>query len=283
MEVYKIDAGNFKLDGGAMFGVVPKTLWSKKIPADELNLCSWKMRCLLIKDGKRLILVDTGMGAKQSEKWLGYYYRHGEGDLISSIRNQGFHESEVTDVVLSHLHFDHAGGAVSWNKDKTVYVPTFTNAKYWTHSDHWQWAVNPNDREKATFLKENLLPLYEHEQLHFIDKEEGALGNQIAFITADGHTEKMLMPLITIQKQKMLFVADTIPSHAHVHIPYVMGYDVRPLQTMTEKKTLLDKAIKEDWLLYYDHDPFYDVSKIELTEKGYKPKEMCDLETYFGK
>lgn len=280
MRLSVIDSGNFKLDGGAMFGVVPKVLWSKQIPADELNLCSWKMRCLLVEDGKRLILIDTGMGDKQSEKWLGYYYRHGEGDLIHNIRSRGYHESQITDVVLSHLHFDHAGGAVSWNSSKTAYIPTFPNAKYWTHSSHWHWATNPNEREKATFLKENIIPLQEHEQLYFIDSAENPLGQNIDFITADGHTEKMIMPVIKHEGDNLIFIADTVPSHAHVHIPYVMGYDVRPLKTMTEKKSLLQRIVKEDWLVFYDHDPFFDVSKIQLTEKGFRAKDGGKLEDY---
>lgn len=282
MKLSVIDAGNFKLDGGAMFGVVPKVLWSKQIPADDLNLCSWKMRCLLIEDGERLILIDTGMGNKQSEKWLGYYYRHGEGDLIKNIRAQGYHEKQITDVILSHLHFDHAGGAVSWNSDKTGYIPTFSNAKYWTHSEHWDWAMNPNEREKATFLTENLLPLQEHGQLNFVDKTYSPFGKSIAILTADGHTEKMLMPVINTGKQKLIFIADTIPSHAHVHVPYCMGYDVRPLVTMTEKKDLLNTIIKEDWLVFYDHDPFYDISKIEETAKGFRAKDGGQLSNYFA-
>ncbi|MGR3809323.1 MBL fold metallo-hydrolase [Jiulongibacter sp. NS-SX5] len=282
MQLHVIDAGNFKLDGGAMFGVVPKTLWSKKIPADELNLCSWKMRCLLIEIGNRLILIDTGMGKKQSEKWLGYYFRHGEGDLIKSIRAKGFHENQITDVILSHLHFDHAGGAVQWNDSKDKLQLTFPNARYWTHSEHWQWAIEPNAREAATFLKENLLPIKEHGALQFIDGKENDLPAEIELLTANGHTEKMLMPLIKVGKQKVLFVADTIPSHAHIHVPWVMGYDVRPLETMKEKNKILEKAVQENWLLYYDHDPFFEVSQIIHTEKGYKPNGEGLLTDYFN-
>ncbi|WP_304236283.1 MBL fold metallo-hydrolase [Jiulongibacter sediminis] len=271
MNLHVIDAGNFKLDGGAMFGVVPKTLWSKKIPADDLNLCSWKMRCLLIEDGNRLTLIDTGMGNKQSEKWLGYYFRHGEGDLIQSIREKGFHENQITDVILSHLHFDHAGGAVQWNDHKDKLQLTFPNARYWTHSDHWKWATNPNDREAATFLKENIMPLKDHGALYFTDTNQNDLPPNIEFLMADGHTEKMLMPLINTGDQKVLFIADTIPSHAHIHIPWVMGYDVRPLETMKEKKLILDRCVQENWLLYFDHDPFYEICQIEETEKGYRP------------
>ncbi len=279
MQLYVIDSGNFKLDGGAMFGVVPKTLWSKKIPSDDLNLCSWKMRCLLVEDGNRLILIDTGMGNKQSEKWQSYYYRHGEGDLIGSIRKHGFHEDQITDVILSHLHFDHAGGAVSYDSKRDKLILTFPNAKYWTHSEHWNWAVHPNIRESATFLKENLLPINESGHLNFIDKTDFDFNN-IEFLLADGHTEKMLMPLISVKGQKLLFVADTIPSHAHLHIPWVMGYDVRPLQTMNEKEELLRKTVNEDWLLFYDHDPFYEVSKVLETEKGFAVNQEAQLKDF---
>lgn len=267
MNLYEIDAGNFKLDGGAMYGVVPKSFWNKWNPADENNLCTWKMRCLLVEDGKRLILIDTGMGKKQDLKWQGYFQPHGDSNLISSIEKKGFNINDITDVVLSHLHFDHCGGAVSLVNGKLK--TTFPNAKYWTHSDHWHWATHPNIREKATFLKENLFPIQENGQLHFVDKTDTGFEN-IKIITADGHTEKMLMPLITIGAQKMLFIADTIPSASHVHIPYVMGYDVRPLQTMIEKEQLLQKAENENWIIYYDHDPKNGCSQITLTEKGFR-------------
>jgi glyoxylase-like metal-dependent hydrolase (beta-lactamase superfamily II) len=269
MKLHVIDAGNFKLDGGAMFGVVPKQLWQKKIPADELNLCSWKMRCLLIEDGKKLILVDTGMGDKQSEKWLSYYYKHGEGDLIHSIRSKGFHENQITDVILSHLHFDHAGGAVKWNSSKDKLELTFPNANYWTHSAHWDWAMNPNDREAATFLNENLKPIEELGHLNFIDKKTDYFGNNFEFLYANGHTEKMIMPVVSFKNQKVIFIADTVPSHAHLHVPWVMGYDIRPLETMKEKKELLNKIASDKWLIFYDHDPFYEASSILKTEKGF--------------
>ncbi|MFT4734726.1 MAG: glyoxylase-like metal-dependent hydrolase (beta-lactamase superfamily II) [Algoriphagus sp.] len=280
MNLHVIDAGNFKLDGGAMFGVVPKQLWSRKIPADDINLCSWKMRCLLIEDGKKLILVDTGMGDKQSEKWLSYYYRHGEGDLIQSIRNKGFHENDITDVILSHLHFDHAGGAVKWDTSRDKLQLTFPNAQYWTHSSHWNWAMNPNLREAATFLDENLKPIKDLGHLKFIDKQEGYFGSNFDFIYANGHTEKMVMPVVKFQGKKLIFIADTVPSHAHIHIPWVMGYDVRPLETMNEKVTLLEKIHAENWLMFFDHDPYYDICTLEKTEKGYKPDYAGDLEEY---
>jgi glyoxylase-like metal-dependent hydrolase (beta-lactamase superfamily II) len=282
MQIHTIDAGNFKLDGGAMFGVVPKTLWSKKIPADELNLCSWKMRCLLVEDGSRLILTDTGMGNKQSEKWQGYYFRHGEGDLIQSIRSKGYHENEVTDVILSHLHFDHAGGAVRYNSTREKLELTFPNATYWTHSNHWQWAIEPNPREAATFLKENILPIHESGHLAFIDQKPESFNSNWEFLYADGHTEKMIMPLVRFKEQKILFVADTIPSIAHIHIPWVMGYDVRPLETMYEKSALLEKAVYENWLLFFDHDPFFEVCKIDKGEKGFSASGQAMLTDYIS-
>lgn len=278
MKVHTIDAGNFKLDGGSMFGVVPKQLWEKLVPADDLNLCSWKMRCLLVEDQQKLILIDTGMGDKQDPKWLSYYHRHGDGDLIQSIRNKGFHEDQITDVVLSHLHFDHCGGAISKTKDG-ILKPTFINANYWTHSSHWNWAMNPNPREKATFLKENLIPILETGKLKFIDKDSGYFSSNFEFIYVDGHTEKMILPIINVNDTKVIFLADLAPSHAHIHIPYCMSYDVRPLQTMEEKKHIFDKIIEQDWLIVYCHDPYYEASKLELTPKGYKAIHTGNLDT----
>jgi glyoxylase-like metal-dependent hydrolase (beta-lactamase superfamily II) len=280
MKISVIDAGNFKLDGGAMFGVVPKTIWQKMIPADELNLCSWKMRCLLVENEGKLILTDTGMGDKQPEKWQGYYFKHGDGDLIQSIRNAGYHEDEVTDVILSHLHFDHCGGAVSWNTAKDGYQLTFKNARYWTHSAHWDWAIHPNLREKATFLTENLLPLEESGHLNFIDQQSDFFGDKFSFLFADGHTEKMIMPVVTYKEQKIIFIADTVPSHAHIHVPYCMSYDIRPLQTMQEKESLLQTISDEKWLIFYDHDPVHEVSGIIKTEKGFKPEFSGSLKDF---
>ncbi len=276
MNLYSIDAGNFKLDGGAMFGVVPKTFWNKWSPADENNLCTWKMRCLLIEQGNQLILVDTGMGDKQDAKWQSYYYRHGDADLISSIRKAGFSENDITDVILSHLHFDHCGGAVQWNNSRTHFESTFSNAKYWTHSKHLGWALNPNMREKATFFKENILPLHEAGQLYCIDKDQASFEN-IEFLLADGHTEKMIMPKIQYQGKTLLFVADTIPSAGHIPVPYVMGYDVRPLQTMEEKANILSKAVEENWVLFFDHDPNHDCATVISTEKGFKIEQTFPL------
>jgi glyoxylase-like metal-dependent hydrolase (beta-lactamase superfamily II) len=277
MKISVIDAGNFKLDGGAMFGVVPKTIWQKMVPADENNLCSWKMRCLLVEDNNRLVLIDTGMGDKQAQKWQNFYFRHGDGELIKSIRDAGYHENEITDVLLSHLHFDHCGGAVCWNSTNDAFRLTFPNAKYWTHSLHWNSAMRPNPREKATFLSENLQPILESGQLNFIDQIQNPLGNKFEFIYADGHTEKMIMPIISYNNQKIIFAADTIPSFAHIHVPYCMSYDVRPLQTMEEKSLLLDKIVKESILLFFDHDVVNEAAEIEITERGYKAKNLGKL------
>ena len=269
MQIHVIDAGHFKLDGGAMFGVVPKTIWNKMMPADENNLCSWNMRCLLVNTGNRLVLIDTGMGDKQDAKFQGFYFRHGDGELVQSIRNAGYSENEVTDVIFSHLHFDHCGGGVKWNSDKTRLELTFPNAKYWTHSEHWHAATHPNAREKATFLKENIMPIYESGQMNFLDKNND-FGAAFDFHYADGHTDKMIMPVVNYQDKKIIFIADTIPSSAHIHVPFVMGYDVRPLQTMEEKSALLEKAVAENWILLFDHDPKHDAATIMKTERGFK-------------
>jgi glyoxylase-like metal-dependent hydrolase (beta-lactamase superfamily II) len=277
MKISIIDAGNFKLDGGAMFGVVPKTIWQKMVPADENNLCSWKMRCLLVEEKDRLVLIDTGMGDKQAQKWQNFYFRHGDGELIKSIRDAGYHENEVTDVLLSHLHFDHCGGAVCWNSSKDAYRLTFPNAKYWTHSLHWESAMKPNPREKATFLTENLQTIIESGQLNFIEQIQNPLGDKFEFIYADGHTEKMIMPIINYTDQKIIFAADTIPSFAHIHVPYCMSYDVRPLQTMHEKSLILDRIVKENILLLFDHDVVNEVAEIEITDRGFKAKNLGKL------
>ncbi|MBA4852136.1 MBL fold metallo-hydrolase [Emticicia sp. BO119] len=277
MQIHVIDAGHFKLDGGAMFGVVPKTIWHKQIPADENNLCSWKMRCLLVNTGQQLILIDSGMGDKQDARWMGFYYRHGDGDLIESIKKAGYSPNEITDVLCTHLHFDHCGGSVKWNTTKDRLELTFPNARYWTHSAHWESAINPNPREKATFLKENILPMQETGALHFTDKAEKTFGDSIELLYANGHTENMIMPKIKQGEKTYLFIADTIPSHAHVPIPYVMGYDIRPLQTMSEKEYLLKQVADNNWTIIFDHDPVHDAAHIHLTEKGYRVADMFNL------
>lgn len=281
MQFHTLATGYFKLDGGSMFGVVPKSLWSKKIPANDLNLCAWQMRCLLVESGDRLILVDTGMGNKQPAKWQGYYDRTETLDLAEAIQKAGFSPKEVTDVVLSHLHFDHAGGAVQNNPNGTPSL-TCPQARHWTSRAQWNWAQQPNPREKATFLPENLLPLLASEQLYFVEDVAQPLGSDIQLLEAFGHTEHMLMPLFEHQGQKIWFAADTIPSHAHVHVPYVMGYDIRPLETMTEKAHWLDKAVKEEWIVFFDHDPFHAAGVMSKTEKGFQAKELGPLQNFLN-
>ena len=282
MQLHTIDAGHFKLDGGAMFGVVPKIIWNRLNAADENNLCSFDMRCLLVEDGNRLMLIDTGMGNKQDPKWQSFYYKHGEGDLRRSIEKAGFGLHEITDVIFSHLHFDHCGGGVEWNSNRTGYQLTFPNAKYWTHSQHWHNANFPNAREKATFFKENILPIQEAGQLFFSDQTENAFGANVQPIYVDGHTEKMTMLQIDYKGQTVVFMADTLPSHAHVPLPYVMAYDVRPLQTMTEKETLLNAALQNNHLLFFCHDPLFDCCTVEQTEKGIRVKNKGSLREYLG-
>jgi glyoxylase-like metal-dependent hydrolase (beta-lactamase superfamily II) len=282
MKISVIDAGNFKLDGGAMFGVVPKSIWQKLVPADDNNLCSWKMRCLLLEFDNKLVLIDTGMGDKQPEKWQNYYYKHGDGDLIKSIQKAGYHQNQITDIILSHLHFDHCGGAVAWNTNKDGFELTFKNANYWTHSQHWHWAMNPNPREKATFLIENLEIIKQSEQLKFINTNLNYFGKNIDFLFADGHTEKMIMPIISKNDQKIIFCADTIPSYAHINVPYCMSYDVRPLITMEEKQKLLQMAIDQNLILYFDHDVANEAATIVKTEKGFGIKQIGELSEFIN-
>lgn len=268
MKIQVLSGGKFKLDGGAMHGVVPKSLWEKANPANENNLCTWQMRCLLIEDGKQLILIDTGMGNKQPEKWQNYFDPEGHTLLKDNIKKLGFGPNEVTDVILSHLHFDHCGGAVEISDGKLQ--PTFGNAKYWTHSGHLASAQKPNAREKATFLKENIEPLLHNQQLHFIDRQAESPFENIEMLVADGHTEKMLMPLIKHPKGKLLFAADTIPSAYHIHIPFVMSYDVRPLKTMLEKEVILNRCIDENIHLVFDHDLQHECCQIIKDDRGFK-------------
>ena len=280
MKLSVIDAGNFKLDGGAMFGVVPKTIWNRYIPADENNLCNFKMRCLLVDEGDRVTLIDTGMGDKQAERWQGFYFRNGDGELRKSIKEAGYELSQITDVILSHLHFDHCGGAVM--REGEELKPTFPNAKYWVHSAHFHSATHPNPREKATFLHENIMPLQEAGQLHFIDKEDHGFSEAWTFEFIDGHTEKMILPFIRFQDKIILFGADLIPTYAHVHVPYVMSYDVAPLLSMNEKERYLKKMVEEDILLFFDHDVEHEMCKIEWTEKGYRAKDAGKLRDFIS-
>lgn len=278
MKIYPIEAGNFKLDGGAMFGVVPKTIWHKTNPADENNLIDIAARCMLIEDGSRLILIDTGMGDKQSEKFFGYYSLWGNHSIDKSLAKYGFHRDAITDVFMTHLHFDHCGGSVQWNKDKTGYEPAFKNAKFWTNDNHWDWATKPNPREKASFLTENILPMQESGQLEFIKRpstdflEKSELGFGIFF--ADGHTEKMMIPQIEYNGKTICFMADLLPTAGHLPLPYVMGYDTRPLLTLPEKAKFLQKAAENNYYLWLEHDAHNQIITVEDTEKGVRLKEV---------
>jgi glyoxylase-like metal-dependent hydrolase (beta-lactamase superfamily II) len=282
MKLYPIESGNFKLDGGAMFGVVPKTIWNKTNPADEKNLIDLATRCLLIEDGNRLILIDNGMGNKQSEKFFGYYSLWGTHSIDKSLAKYGFHRDDITDVFLTHLHFDHCGGSVQWNKDKTGYEVAFKNAKYWTNENHWEWATKPNLREKASFLSENILPLQESGQLNFIQLPEddfvqkSELDFGVFFV--NGHTEKMMIPHIQYQDKTIVFCADLLATAGHIPIPYVMGYDTRPLLTMPEKTKFLTAAAENNYYLFLEHDAHNEIITVEKTERGVRLKDVftCD-------
>jgi glyoxylase-like metal-dependent hydrolase (beta-lactamase superfamily II) len=282
MKLYPIESGNFKLDGGAMFGVVPKTIWNKTNPADENNLIDIAARCLLIEDGKRLILIDTGMGNKQSEKFFGYYSLWGTHSMDKSLAKYGFHRDDITDVFMTHLHFDHCGGSVQWNADRTGYEVAFKNAKYWTNDNHWEWATKPNLREKASFLSENILPMQESGHLYFIKRPDGdflttsEVGFGIFFV--DGHTEKMMIPQIQYQDKTICFMADLLPTAGHIPLPYVMGYDTRPLLTMPEKAKFLNAATENNYYLFLEHDAHNEIITVEQTEKGVRLKEVFNSE-----
>ena len=276
MNLHTIDTGFFKLDGGAMFGVVPKTIWNKTNPADENNLCTWAMRCLLIEDEDRLILVDTGIGNKQDEKFFSHYYLHGNDTMDKSLAALGFSREDITDVFLTHLHFDHVGGAVERTGDKLK--PAFKNAFYWSNAQHWDWAVNPNQREKASFLKENILPIQESGQLRFIDTVDGAkFSENVQVKFTYGHTDAMMLPLINYKDKQVLYMADLLPSVGHIPMPYVMAYDMFPLKTLAEKKIILDEALEKDYILYLEHDPLNECCTLQQTEKGIKLKETFNL------
>ena len=276
MQLHTIDTGFFKLDGGAMFGVVPKAIWNKTNPADQNNLCTWAMRCLLVEDSGRLILIDTGIGNKQDEKFFSHYYLHGDATMDSSLAAKGFHSDDITDVFLTHLHFDHVGGAVVRNGDKLI--PAFKKAVYWSNQKHWDWAVNPNEREKASFLKENILPIQDNGQLRFIACEDGvSFTENITVKFAYGHTEAMMLPLISYKGKQILYMADLLPSVGHLPMPYVMAYDMFPLKTLTEKKLILTEALENEYILYLEHDPLNECCTLMQTEKGIRLKEKFNL------
>jgi glyoxylase-like metal-dependent hydrolase (beta-lactamase superfamily II) len=291
MKLYSIETGYFKLDGGAMFGVVPKVIWNKINPADEKNLCTWALRCLLIEDGDRLILVDTGIGNKQDEKFFSHYYLHGNANLDSSLAAHGFHRDDVTDVFLTHLHFDHCGGAIMRDGDKLV--PAFKNAKYWSNQKHWWWATNPNDREKASFLKENIQPIQDHGLLNFVNFpgsdaggwtafptgliEKGEFNNNMDFFVVEGHTGAMMLPAISYKGRTIVYMADLLPSAGHIPIPYVMAYDMFPLTTLNEKKSFLKEAVENNYILFFEHDPTIECCDLEQTEKGIRMRSSFRL------
>jgi len=277
MNIYSINAGHFKLDGGAMFGVVPKSMWKKLNPPDENNMCNWAMRCMLIEDEGRLILIDNGMGNKQDEKFFGYYFLNGNDTLEKSLAKYGFSKEDITDVFLTHLHFDHCGGSIEKVDDKLI--PAFKNATYWSNENHWEWATNPNDREKASFLKENILPIKESGKLKFIETKEGIeFSKNINLRFVNGHTESMMLPQIKYKDKTIIFMADLLPSVAHIPIPYVMAYDTRPLETLKEKKSFLIEAQQKDFILFFEHDPEIECCSLQLTERGIRSKETFKLE-----
>jgi len=277
MNLYSVNAGYFKLDGGAMFGVVPKSIWNKLNAADENNLCSWAMRCLLIEDGNRLILIDNGMGDKQDAKFYGHYYLHGDDNLDRSLSKHGFHRDDITDVLLTHLHFDHCGGSIK--KERGQLIPAFKNAIFWSNEDHWRWATEPNDREKASFLTENILPVKESGQLKMIETVQGvSFSNDITIRFAFGHTDAMMLPQVSYKGRQVVFMADLLPSVGHIPIPYIMAYDTRPLQSMHEKKDFLQAAVTNDSILFFEHDPVYECCTLQLTEKGIRHKDLFKLQ-----
>ncbi|WP_438710639.1 MBL fold metallo-hydrolase [Aquimarina muelleri] len=286
MNLYPINAGNFKLDGGAMFGVVPKVLWNKTNPADANNQIDIAARCLLIENGDRLLLIDSGMGDKQSEKFFSYYSLWGNDSLDASLQKNGFHRDDITDVFVTHLHFDHCGGVVQRNANKTGYELAFKNAKIWSNEEHWQWAIEPNDREKASFLKENIMPIQESGHLHFISRthetfqKNSELGFGVLF--ANGHTEKQMIPHIEYKEKTIVFMADLLPTAGHVPLPYVMGYDTRPLLTLDEKKLFLEKAATNGWYLFLEHDAHNEIITVQHTEKGVRLKEVFTSHEIFN-
>jgi glyoxylase-like metal-dependent hydrolase (beta-lactamase superfamily II) len=283
MKLHVIDTGFFKLDGGAMFGVVPKQLWQKTNPADELNLCTWAMRCLLVEDGDRLTLIDTGIGSKQSEKFFSHYHLQDTLTIDQSLALKGFHRNDITDVLLTHLHFDHCGGSIEYNSTREHFQPAFPNAKFWSNENHWKWATEPNPREKASFLSENILPLQESGQLNFIERVNNVsptpLGFDVLFV--DGHTESMMIPHISYMGKTVVFMADLLPSVGHIPLPYVMGYDTRPLLTMTEKELFLNTAADNGYVLFFEHDSVNECCTLQHTDKGVRVKETGRFTDFF--
>lgn len=287
MKIYPIETGNFKLDGGAMFGVVPKSIWQKTNPSDANNLIDIAARSLIVEHGKRLILIDCGLGNKQSEKFFGYYHLWGDFSLETSLAKYGYTKEDITDVFLTHLHFDHCGGAISWNKKKEKYEPTFKNAIYWSNENHWKWATNPNPREKASFLKENINPIEASGQLKFLNipedgyLKESGLGFDVLFV--DGHTEKQMIPIINNEGKIIVFAADLLPTVGHIPLAYIPSYDTRPLLSMGEKERFLQQAVQQEYLIFFEHDAHHELCTLHQTEKGVRLKESYNFLEIFGK
>jgi len=286
MTIYPIETGNFKLDGGAMFGVVPKVIWQKTNPADSNNLIDMSLRCMLIEDENRLILIDNGTGNKQSDKFFSYYFQFGDFSLDASLAKFGFHRDQITDVFLTHLHFDHCGGSIQWNKDQTGYEPAFKNAKFWSNKNHWKWATEPNIREKASFLKENINPIEASGQLNFVNIPSGdyAKNSELGFdiLFADGHTEKQMIPHIQYKGKTIVFAADLLPTVGHIPLPYVMGYDTRPLLTMDEKAKFLNQAADNNYVIFLEHDATNELCTVKHTEKGVRLNQTYKFNEVFN-
>lgn len=282
MELHVIDTGLFKLDGGAMFGVVPKVIWNGLNPADENNLCTWAMRCLLVEDGNRLVLIDTGIGDKQEANFFKHYCLSGDTSLETSLKAKGFSPEDITDVFLTHLHFDHVGGAIKWNKNRDGLETRFPNAIYWSHEKHWKHALAPNPRERASFLQENILPIEEHGQLKFLRSGE-ELMKDFSFIEVNGHTEAMMLPKIRYKDKTIIYMADLIPSRHHVPVNYVMGYDIRPLDTMKERLRIHEEALQYDYIYYFEHDPSVECGTVKMTEKGMRLDQTFRLGELSGR
>ena len=281
MQLFSINTGYFKLDGGAMFGVVPKSIWNKLNPADENNLCNWAMRSLLVQLNDRLILIDNGIGDKQDARFFNHYFLNGDDTLEKSLKKNGFGFDDITDVFLTHLHFDHCGGSIRYNQNKTGYETAFKNAIYWSNEEHWKWATQPNVREKASFLKENILPIEESGQLK-LTTEGAEIYPGFRVMYANGHTNGMMLPLIHYNDTTVAYMADLIPAAAHIPLPYVMGYDTRPLITMEEKAKFLEDASNNNYVLFFEHDPVIECCNLQRTDKGVRAKAMFSLKEFTG-
>ncbi len=281
MKLYPIETGNLKLDGGAMFGVVPKVIWHKQYPADENNLCNWAMRCLLVVNENRVVLIDNGIGNKQDEKWLRHYYLNGDNSLEESLMKNGFHANDVTDVILTHMHFDHCGGSVKWNNNNTRPELTFPNATYWTSTQQYAWATNPNRREKASFLKENILPIQESGQLKLIDHEDEHIPN-ITFRLYNGHTDGQIIPHIRYGNKTVVFMADLLPAVAHIPMPWIMSYDTRPLETLNDKERFFTEALSNNYILFFEHDLYHEACTLKDTPKGIRADKTGKLADFIS-